>query len=229
MLRAQAAAARGGREGLVPRSSLPKSHPGRQWTMADAKRVLEVRREMPWAGKVRIAPELAERRPGGAPSEATVGRILRWAVETGRRSGARSAKGGPSARPPGGSAPAVFQRHGAHRQGVPGRCRGAARHPRRAGGRRSSSCAFMALRLRGRVQGARPAAAGAAPRSPQLNGTAVLHRRSEAAGGADPGSAGAVAIDCRHGCVIRLRLPTPTAGGARARAASPRASTPCQP
>ena len=38
-------------EGLVPRSSRPKSHPGRQWTMADARRVLEVRREMPWAGR----------------------------------------------------------------------------------------------------------------------------------------------------------------------------------
>ena len=73
-----------GVSGLVPRSSRPKSHPGRQWTMADARRVLEVRREMRWAGKARIAPELAERRPGGAPSQATVGRILRWAVETGR-------------------------------------------------------------------------------------------------------------------------------------------------
>ena len=44
-----------GVKGLVPRSSRPKSHPGRQWTMADAKRVLDVRREMPWAGKARVA------------------------------------------------------------------------------------------------------------------------------------------------------------------------------
>ena len=66
--------------------------------MADARRVLEVRREMRWAGKARIAPELAERRPGGAPSEATVGRILRWAVETGRAQRARSAKGGAAKR-----------------------------------------------------------------------------------------------------------------------------------
>ena len=51
-----------GVKGLVPRSSRPKSHPGRQWTMADAKRVLDVRREMPWAGKARVALELAERR-----------------------------------------------------------------------------------------------------------------------------------------------------------------------
>ena len=35
VLRAQASAARGGRD---PRSSRPKSHPGRQWTMAGAKR-----------------------------------------------------------------------------------------------------------------------------------------------------------------------------------------------
>ena len=73
-----------GVKGLVPRSSRPKSHPGRQWTMADAKRVLDVRREMPWAGKARVALELAERRPERAPSEATVGRILRWAVQAGR-------------------------------------------------------------------------------------------------------------------------------------------------
>ena len=73
-----------GARGLVPRSSRPKSHPGRQWTMADARRVLDVRREMPWAGKARIAFDVAERWPERAPSEATVGRILRWAVETGR-------------------------------------------------------------------------------------------------------------------------------------------------
>ena len=73
-----------GVRGLIPRSSRPKSCPGRQCTMADAKRVLDVRREMPWAGKARIAPELAERRPGRAPSEATTGRILRWAVSSGR-------------------------------------------------------------------------------------------------------------------------------------------------
>ena len=73
-----------GVRGLIPRSSRPKSHPGRQWTMADAKRVLDARRKMPWAGKARIAPELAERWPGRAPSEATTGRILRWAVSSGR-------------------------------------------------------------------------------------------------------------------------------------------------
>ena len=119
-------------------------------------------------------------------------------------------KGRASARPPGGSAPGVFQRHGAHRQGVPGRCRGAARHRRRAGGRRSE---FMRhswrsgfkdeCRERGLPLLVLP------PRSPQLNGTAVLHRRSEAPGSTDPGSAGVVAIDCRHGCVIRYGLPTP--------------------
>ena len=42
-----------GVRGLVPRSSRPKSCPGRQWTMADAKRVLDARREMPWAGQRR--------------------------------------------------------------------------------------------------------------------------------------------------------------------------------
>ena len=57
-----------GVKGLVVRSSRPKSHPGRQWTMADAKRVLDVRREMPWAGKARVALELAERHPERATS-----------------------------------------------------------------------------------------------------------------------------------------------------------------
>ena len=47
-----------GVRGLIPRSSRPKSHPGRQWTMTDAKRVLDARRKMPWAGKARIAPEI---------------------------------------------------------------------------------------------------------------------------------------------------------------------------
>ena len=40
-----------GVRGLIPRSSRPKSHPGRQWTMTDAKRVLDARRKMPWAGE----------------------------------------------------------------------------------------------------------------------------------------------------------------------------------
>ena len=43
----------GGVSGLVPRSSRPLRHAGRQWTMDDAERVLDVRRDMPWAGKAR--------------------------------------------------------------------------------------------------------------------------------------------------------------------------------
>ena len=74
----------GGVSGLVPRSSRPLRHAGRQWTMDDAQRVLDVRRDMPWAGKARVAAELAWRRPGRALSTATVGRILAWGVETGR-------------------------------------------------------------------------------------------------------------------------------------------------
>ena len=85
-----------GVKGLVPRSSRPKSHPGRQRTKADAKRVLEVRREMLWAGKARIAPELPERCPAGASSKATTGLILRWVVETRRAQRCSFAKGGPS-------------------------------------------------------------------------------------------------------------------------------------
>ena len=46
--------------------------------------MLKLRRGMPWAGKSRIAPLLAERWPEHALSEATVGRILRWAVANGR-------------------------------------------------------------------------------------------------------------------------------------------------
>ena len=38
-----------GVRGLIPRNSRPKSCPGRQWTMTDAKRVLDARRKMPWA------------------------------------------------------------------------------------------------------------------------------------------------------------------------------------
>ena len=70
-----------GAKGLVPRSSRPKSHPGRQWTKADARRMLEVRREKPWAGKATIVHDVAERWPEHALSEATVGRVLHWAVE----------------------------------------------------------------------------------------------------------------------------------------------------
>ena len=73
-----------GVKGLVPRSSRPRSHPGRRWTRADAMRVVRIRRETPWAGKARIALDLAARWPDRALSEATVGRILRWAVERGR-------------------------------------------------------------------------------------------------------------------------------------------------
>ena len=40
-----------GAKGLVPRSSRPKSHSGRQWTKADARRVLEVRRESRGRGR----------------------------------------------------------------------------------------------------------------------------------------------------------------------------------
>ena len=74
----------GGMSGLVRRSSRPRRHPGRQWTMDDAALVLGVRREMPWAGKARVAIEAAGRRPGRPLSTATVGRILAWGVETGR-------------------------------------------------------------------------------------------------------------------------------------------------
>ncbi len=74
----------GGLAGLVPHSSRPRRHPGRQWTMEDAALALGIRREMPWAGKARIALELAARRPDRPLSEATVGRILRRGVETGR-------------------------------------------------------------------------------------------------------------------------------------------------
>ena len=74
-----------GVKGLVPRGSRPKSHRGRQWTKADAKRVLEVRREKPWAGKAILVHDVAERWPEHALSEATVGRILHWAVEAGKR------------------------------------------------------------------------------------------------------------------------------------------------
>lgn len=74
----------GGVAGLVPRSSRPHSHPGRQWTAADAALVLGIRREMPWAGKARVALELASRRPERALSASTVGRILAKGVKDGR-------------------------------------------------------------------------------------------------------------------------------------------------
>ena len=74
----------GGVSGLVPRSSRPLRHAGRQWTMADAERVLDVRRAMPWAGKARVAVELARRHPRRALSTATVGRILAWGVASRR-------------------------------------------------------------------------------------------------------------------------------------------------
>ena len=74
----------GGLAGLVPRSSRPRSHPGRQWTASDAALVLGIRGEMPWAGKARIAAELASRRPERALSASTVGRILAKGVADGR-------------------------------------------------------------------------------------------------------------------------------------------------
>ena len=52
---------KGGVKGLVPRSSRPRTHRGRRWTKADVWRVLRLRREMPWAGKARIAPLLSRR------------------------------------------------------------------------------------------------------------------------------------------------------------------------
>ena len=45
----------GGVSGLVPHNSRPLRHAGRQWTTDDAARVLDVRRDMPWAGKARVA------------------------------------------------------------------------------------------------------------------------------------------------------------------------------
>ncbi len=83
---------KGGVKGLFPRSSRPRTHRGRRWTAADARRVLRLQRGMPWAGKARIAPALAGRWPAHALSEATVGRILRRMVARGRRCRARSAR-----------------------------------------------------------------------------------------------------------------------------------------
>ena len=131
-------------------------------------------------GNARIAPELAERRPGGAPSDRHVG--VQFDHTTTHIDGKSSRSSGPSAWPPGGSTPpavgrGVFERHGAHRQGVPGRGHGAARHRRRAGGRRLGVHAlFMALRLRGRVQEARPGAAAALPAAQRHRRTRQPHR-----------------------------------------------------
>ena len=65
-----------GVKALAPRGSRPRMHRGRRWTGADVRRVLKLRRGMPWVGKARIAPLLAERWPDHALGEATVGRIL---------------------------------------------------------------------------------------------------------------------------------------------------------
>ena len=39
--------------GLAPRSSCPRTHPGKHWTLADALRVFAIRGEMRWCGKDR--------------------------------------------------------------------------------------------------------------------------------------------------------------------------------
>ena len=67
--------------------------------MADAMRVVRIRRETPWAGKARIAPDLAARWPERALSEATVGRILRWAVERGHARPCSFCEGRAAAKP----------------------------------------------------------------------------------------------------------------------------------
>ena len=43
--------------GLAPRSSRPLTHPGRQWTLADALRAFAIRGEMRWCGKARLRLE----------------------------------------------------------------------------------------------------------------------------------------------------------------------------
>ena len=80
--------------GLVPRSSCPLRHAGRQWTMDDAEPVLDVRRDMPWSGKAR-SPSSWLRRAGRTLSTATVGRILPWGVETGRAPARQGCTRGP--------------------------------------------------------------------------------------------------------------------------------------
>ena len=68
----------GGVKALVSRSSRPRTHRGRRWTKADVWRVLRLRREMPWAGKARIAPLLAERWPDRTRMVACWCRAAAW-------------------------------------------------------------------------------------------------------------------------------------------------------
>ena len=85
----------GGVAGLVPRSSRPLRHAGRQWTMADAERVLGVRRAMPWAGKARVAVELASGTRGGRCRRPPWGASWPGAWLPGGCGPARSARGAP--------------------------------------------------------------------------------------------------------------------------------------
>ena len=70
--------------GLAPRSSRPLTHPGRQWTLADALRAFAIRGEMRWCGKARLHLEHNLRHPDNPLCLAAVGRIVQWGLEAGR-------------------------------------------------------------------------------------------------------------------------------------------------
>ena len=69
---------------LAPRSSRPRTHPGRQWPPADALRVFAIRGEMRWCGKARLRLEHNLRHPDNPLSLAAVGRIVQWGLKDGR-------------------------------------------------------------------------------------------------------------------------------------------------
>ena len=75
---------KGGMRGLASRSSRPLTHPGRQWTLADALQAFAIRGEMRWCGKARRRLEHNLRHPDKPLCLAAVGRIVQWGLEAGR-------------------------------------------------------------------------------------------------------------------------------------------------
>ena len=74
----------GGIKALRRRSTRPLSSQGRHWDMIHARCVLDIRRDKPYAGKMRIFIEYNQLYPDRPLALAAVGRILRWGIKTGR-------------------------------------------------------------------------------------------------------------------------------------------------
>jgi len=75
---------RGGVKALVPKSTAPRRVRRRRWTNRDRRRVERERQRRPWAGRAAIHAIPARRHTDFAISAATVGRIIRKAVDAGR-------------------------------------------------------------------------------------------------------------------------------------------------